>query len=155
MIRPGAATVVVAVEIRRIRMRRLGLLVSLVVMALMGLVALGPTTSTRAQDATPLAGGLEVEVAPGVTSGTVPPVPGESPAATLARFRFASQASYTVFPGPRMGILYVEAGELVFYMDAPVPVMRGVAPEAPVEVIAANTQVTLGPGDYLILRPNM
>jgi hypothetical protein len=53
-----------------------------------------------------------------------------------------------------MAIGHVEAGELVVSMDGAVSVIRGVAPEAPVEIIAANAQFTPGPGDSRTVPPH-
>jgi hypothetical protein len=54
-------------------MRRFGLLLSVVALALLSLVWLTPPAITHAQDAMPLEGGLAFEIAPGVTAGILTP----------------------------------------------------------------------------------
>ena len=79
-------------------MRRFGLVLSLVALVLTRLVALGPTAGTRAQDATPLAGGLPLEIAPGVTADLLPT--SQDPP-SLYRIRFAPGVTYEIEPVPR------------------------------------------------------
>ena len=58
----------------------------------------GPTAGTRAQDATPLAGGLPFEIAPGVTADLLPT--SQDPP-SLYRIRFAPGVTYEIEPVPR------------------------------------------------------
>jgi hypothetical protein len=133
-------------------MRRFGLLLSVIAFVLMGLVALGSTTTTRAQEATPLAGGLPFEIAPGVTADILPT--SDDPP-SLYRVRFAPGVIYELEVSPAVSLVYVEAGSLVLHLDAPLTVMRGGETDVPGESIAADAEVTLEPGDYTVFPPNV
>jgi hypothetical protein len=139
-------------------MRRLGLLVSLLVVALLGLGSLAPITSTRAQDATPLAGELEVKIDEGVTFGIVPTTPLATAPASAFRLRFAPGAVWErpadAMDEPVVSIVYVEAGTLVFRSTGPLMVMRAGQNDAPAESFAADTDVTLSVGDSTVLGLN-
>jgi hypothetical protein len=137
---------------RRGIMHRFGLLVSVVAVMLLGLVALGLTSTTRAQDATSLAGDLPFEIAPGVSADILPP--SEDPP-SLYRVRFAPGVTYELEPLPVIDLVYAEAGTLTLRLDAPVTVVRAGETNMPGEPIAADTEFTLGSGDYAVFPPNM
>ena len=67
-----AATLVAAQNEGRVNVRHYGFVLSVIAMVLLGLVGLGSTGATWAQEATPLAGGLPFELAPGVTADILP-----------------------------------------------------------------------------------
>jgi hypothetical protein len=138
--------------VRRVIVRRFGLVLSLIALVLAGLVALGATAGTRAQDATPLAGGLPFEIAPGVTTDLLP-TSQDSP--SLYRIRFAPGVTYEVEPTPAIDLVYGEAGTLTLRLDAPVTVVRAGETDAPGEPIAADTEFTLNAGDYSVFPPNV
>jgi quercetin dioxygenase-like cupin family protein len=133
-------------------MRPFGLVLSVIAFVLLSLVALGSTVTTRAQEATPLAGGLPFEIAPGVTADILPA--SEDPP-SLYRIRFAPGVVYELEVSPAVSLVYVEAGTLVLRLDAPLTVTRAGETDAPGEAIAADTEVTLGPGDYTVFPPNV
>jgi hypothetical protein len=128
------------------------LLLAIVAIALLGLIGIDPTAATRAQDATPLAGGLGLEIAPGVTAGLIPT---REDAPPLFRIRFAPGVSYEEEPAPVVRLIYGEVGTLHLRLDLPVTVVRAGATDAPGESIAADTEFTLNAGDYTVYPPNV
>ena len=142
-------------------MRRLAVLVSVIAVALVGLVALGSRSIAIAQDATPAAG----MAAEGITFepvafavGVAAPDPadlfvvrlGLDPGATLP-----IEAS-----DPTAGMLVVEAGTFTVRVEGPVTVTRGAGLQAALataeatgdlgavnETVAAGQEVTLAAGD--------
>lgn len=143
-------------------MRRIARLITILVV-LVGLALTGrPGPAAIAQEGTPVPGGF---VAPeGVTfepiamgrAEAVPPAPADF---VLIRVRFAPGATFAVDPSdPGLAIIYVEAGTLTFRPTAPIVVTRAAAMATPgamaEERVAADTEVTLGPGDALIGPPN-
>ena len=54
-----------------------------------------------------------------------------------------------------VSLVYVEAGTLILRLDAPLTVMRAGETDVPGEPIAADAEVTLGPGDYTVFPPQV
>jgi len=133
-------------------MRRVALFMSLVAVTMLGVVLLTPTRTTHAQDATPLAGDLPFAIAPGVTADLLPTL--EDPP-SLYRVRFAPGVIYDLEPQPVIDLVYGEAGTLTLRLDAPATVVRAGATDTPGEPIAAETEFTLGAGDYSVFPPNI
>jgi hypothetical protein len=152
MVAPAVIKSVMAENVRRVSMRRFVLLLSVSAIVLLGLIALGSASTTRAQDATPLAGGLPFEIAPGVTADILPPL--EDPP-SLYRVRFAPGVTYKLESSPAISLVYVEAGTLVQHLDGPVTVVRAGATDAPGEPMAADAEVTLSAGDYTTVPPEV
>ena len=89
--------------------------------------ALGLALATRrpgasAQDATPFAGELGLELGPGMTAGLIP---AREDAPALFRIRFAPDAAYDEEPAPVVRLLTSEAGTLPVRLDLPVTVAHG------------------------------
>ena len=133
-------------------MRRFGQLLSLTAIVLVGFATLGPAVTTRAQEATPLAGALPFEIAPGV-SADILPTSVDPP--SLYRVRFAPGTVYDLEASPAISLVYVEAGTVVLRLDAPLTIVRAGATDMPGEPIAAETEVTLEPGDYTVFPPQV
>ena len=147
-----AATLVAAQNEGRVYLRHYGFVLSVIAMVLLGLVGLGSAGATRAQEATPLAGGLPFELAPGVTADILPT--SEDPP-SLYRIRFTPGVVYELEVSPAASLVYVEAGTLVLRLGAPLTVTRAGQTDAPGEQIAAGVEVTVGRGDYTVLPPNV
>ena len=146
------ATLVAAQNEGRVNVRHYGFVLSVIAMVLLGLVGLGSTGATWAQEATPLAGGLPFELAPGVTADILPT---SKDPPSLYRIRFAPGVVYELEVSPAVSLVYVEAGTLVLRLDAPLTVTRAGQTDTPGEPIAAGVEVTLGEGDYTVLPPNV
>ncbi len=132
-------------------MRRTSFLLSVAVVALLGLLAaarLGPVSV--AQEGTPPPGGFEI--APGVTAEALAFAAGQEEP-SLYRLTFAPGVTYLVAPSPAINLVYGEAGALIFTLDAPVTVTRAGATDMPGEAVAADTAFTLAAGDYAVLPP--
>ena len=125
---------------------------SVIVVLVAGLMTLtcgmlGPV-STGAQESTPPAATIGVEIAPGVMFDLAPS--SEDPP-SLYRLRFAPGATLTFAGDPAISLVYVEFGALSLAMDATVRDTRPDAASGDEE--DADTAVTLGQGDYLVLPP--
>jgi len=101
--------------------------------------------STGAQESTPVADMIGVEIAPGVTFELV--ASSEDPP-SLYRLRIAPEATLSFAGDPAISLVYVESGALSLQMDAPVSDARPDAASGD-EVDA----VTLSQGDYFVLPP--
>jgi hypothetical protein len=108
---------------------------------------LGPV-STRAQESTPVAETIGVEIAPGVTFDLMPA--SEDPP-SLYRLRFAPGATLSFVDDPAISLVYVESGALSLALDAAVSDAR---PEAASEDEEdAGSALELSQGDYFVLPP--
>ena len=108
---------------------------------------LGPV-STDAQEGTPQAEMIGVEIASGVTFELVPS--SEDPP-SLYRLRLAPGATLSFVGDPAISLVYVESGELTLQMDAEVSDARPDAPSEDEE--DANPAVMVNLGDYFVLPP--
>ena len=107
---------------------------------------LGPV-STRAQESTPAAETIAVEIAPGVTFDLMPA--SEDPP-SLYRLRFAPGANLSFVDDPAISLVYVESGTLSLELDAAVSDAR---PDASSDEEEASSALQLSEGDYLVLPP--
>lgn len=152
-------------------MRRLSLLVSLVAVALLGLVVVSrPTPGALGQEATPTGEEFAFEGVSfeplAVTTGLTLPSPGDL---VLVRIGLEPGAVLPSDPSdPSLAMVLVETGELTVQLDAPVAVTRAgsfapalataeaggefIAPEA---TVAAGEAVTLQAGDVAFLPANV
>ena len=154
-------------------MRRFAIPVSVLAVALLGLLAAGrPGLGAVAQDATPAA----EEFAPpaGVTFeplgfGRAEELPTAPAELLLARFTIDPGAGFPIEEDdPTVALVYVEAGALTIRVEAPIRVVRaatiaafatpGAAEEGAVpapEEVAAGTEFTLEAGDSAVFPPNV
>jgi hypothetical protein len=107
---------------------------------------IGPV-STRAQESTPVAEPVGVEVAPGVTFDLIRAL--EDPP-SLYRLRFAPGATLSFVDDPAISLVYVELGALSLELDAAVSDAR---PEASSGEEDAASALQLSQGDYFVLPP--
>lgn len=105
---------------------------------------LGPL-STGAQESTPGADMIGVEIAPGVTFELV--ASSEDPP-SLYRLRVAPGATLSFAGDPAISLVYVESGALSLQMDVPVSDARSDTASG-----ADEDAVTLSQGDYFVLPP--
>jgi hypothetical protein len=140
-------------------MRRFLPLVSVVVIALIGVVAFGAQSSAGAQDATPvieaMAEGVTVEE---LAVGSVPSYPLLPADIALYRVQIAPGGRIVTPPDDAgLGLVYVESGTLVARRTVAAVVTRGAAMATPgaqaQEEIPANTEVTLRAGDFYLAPP--
>jgi hypothetical protein len=122
------------------------------VILIAGLIAttcgmLGPV-STRAQESTPAAEAIGVEVAPGVTFDLLPS--SEDPP-SLYRLRFAPGAILGFVDDPAISLVYVESGALSLELDAAVSDARADADSGDEE--DTDAVLELSQGDYFVLPP--
>ena len=104
--------------------------------------------STGAQESTPAAETIGVEIAPGVTFDLMPA--SEDPP-SLYRLRFAPGATLSFVDDPAISLVYVESGALSLALDAAVSDAR---PEAASEDEEdAASALELSQGDYFVLPP--
>jgi hypothetical protein len=133
-------------------MRRFGLLLSVVVVALLGLGVLGSPTSTRAQEGTPAAESFEF--APGVVGYPLAFAEGQE-GPVLYRVTVAPGA---ILAGgqidPAISLVSVEAGAVRVTIAAPVAITRGGGAGTP-EIVAAGTEFTAEVGDYFVTPPSV
>jgi hypothetical protein len=108
---------------------------------------LGPV-STGAQESTPAAETIGVEIAPGVTFDLMPA--SEDPP-SLYRLRFAPGASLSFVDDPAISLVYMESGALSLELDAAVSDARPEASSGDEE--EADSALQLSEGDYLVLPP--
>jgi hypothetical protein len=133
-------------------MRRFGLLLSRIALALLGLVVLGSTTSTRAQQGTPAAESFEF--APGVVGYPLAFAEGQD---IPALYRVTVAPGAVLAGGqidPSIGLVSVEAGVLRAIIAAPVAITRGGGAGTP-EIVAAGTEFTAEAGDYFVTPPSV
>ncbi len=109
---------------------------------------LSVATITGAQESTPPAETTEIEIAPGVAFGLVPP--SEDPPA-LYRLRLAVGATLAFADDPAISLVYVESGTLALQLNTPVSDAR--PDETAADTDAADTPVTVQQGDYFVLPP--
>ena len=142
-------------------MRRFLPLVSVAIVALIGLVALGARPGVGAQEATPVTEavfeGVTVEPLAGGSVPAYPPLPADF---ILVRARIAPGGRIAVPAGdPSLALNYVESGTLISLNTAPVVVVRGAAMATPgaqaQEQLPANTEVTLQAGDSFVGPPGV
>ena len=104
--------------------------------------------STGAQESTPTAETIGVEIAPGVTFELMPA--SEDPP-SLYRLRFAPGATLSFVDDPAISLVYVESGALSLALDAAVSDAR---PEAAIEEEEdTGSALELSQGDYFVLPP--
>jgi hypothetical protein len=108
---------------------------------------LGPA-STGAQESTPTAGAIGVEIAPGVTFELMPA--SEDPP-SLYRLRFAPGATLAFVDDPAISLVYVESGALSLQLRAAVSDARPEASSG--DEADADKALTLSQGDYFVLPP--
>lgn len=146
-------------------MRRFAVLVSVLPVALLGIIALSGHSHAVAQAATP---GLGTSVSQGVTFVSLAlatelalPSTGD---VFVTRFTFEPGTGFPAAPGdPSYSLAIVESGELTFRMDGAVVVTRAAALEAATgeaeaggafapatEAVAAGQEVTLQAGDTAV-----
>jgi hypothetical protein len=140
-------------------MRRLGPLVAVSILLLIGLVALAAGPGAGAQDATPATElGVEGVTVEPLAAGPVPAYPPLPAEIALARVRIAP-GSRIVTPAddPGLSLVYVESGTVVLRRTVANVVTRGAAMATPgadaQEQIPTNTEVTLGAGDFYVAPP--
>jgi hypothetical protein len=107
----------------------------------------GPV-STWAQESTPAAATIGVEIAPGVTFDLMPA--SEDPP-SLYRLRFAPGATLSFVDDPAISLVYVESGALSLLLDAAVSDARPEAASGDEE--NAESVLELSQGDYFVLPP--
>ena len=108
---------------------------------------LGPG-STGAQESTPAAETIGVEIAPGVTFDLMPA--SEDPP-SLYRLRFAPGAILSFVDDPAISLVYVESGALSLALDAAVSDARPEAASGDEE--EAGSELELSQSDYFVLPP--
>jgi hypothetical protein len=123
-----------------------------IVILIAGLTALtcgmhGPV-STGAQESTPAAEAIGVEVGPGVTFELMPA--SEDPP-SLYRLRFAPGATLSFVDDPAISLVYVESGALSLALDAAVSDARPDADSG--DEADADAALELSQGDYFVLPP--
>lgn len=156
-------------------MRRVSVLLSVLVVALLGLVgAFAATGGVIAQEGTPPAEefappeGVRFEPLAFGRAETLPSAPAEL---ALVRFGLDPGAGFPIEAGdPSIALAYVESGTFTFRMEGPIQVIRGAAmaemtaafatpgaepAEPEPEEIPAGTEFTLGPGDSALFPPNV
>jgi hypothetical protein len=150
-------------------MRRVTVVGVAVALVLAGWFALGRLSdATGAQQGTPPGGASEPSEGLAFALlgvGTADELP--APPADLALFRLMLEPG-VVLPldpaDPSASLLYVESGTLSLRVDAPLTVRRASTAATPVagagdegeparEPVAAGTEVTLGPGDSVVISP--
>jgi hypothetical protein len=134
-------------------MRKLASLLSVVV-----LVVVSMGMSISAQEASPPAAPMgppdSFEIAPGVVADNMVFVEGaEAPVAY--RLTFEPGVVYPVEPGPNLELGYMESGNLVMTLDAPVTVRQANDPQGEGEMYDAGSEFTLEAGDFLVLQPGV
>ena len=128
-------------------MHRVSVLLSLVVVALVGLLASGRITpGTVAQEATPAAGELVPEL---LGHGLPSAAPGYD--LSLYRVTFGAGAAVPPHTHPGASVVYVETGTFAFTpLEGEARLVRaGATPEAEGEPLAHGTEVVLEAGDAL------
>ena len=160
---------VTARDVRRVIMRRFGVLLSLIVIVLFGSLALHPPPVVIAQEATPgaeefMPEGVSFEPLAGATELALPST-GEL---FLARVTIEPGAGFPIDPGdPSYALVFIERGELTIRVDGPLTVTRAGALSAAMgeeeaggtfapemETIPADQDVTIGVGDSVLFPPN-
>jgi hypothetical protein len=133
-------------------MRRFGLLLTLVGVALVGTFALQTPSGAIAQEATPAPG-------EGVTFEALAAAPGIALPATgdlsIARISFAPGTVFPIFAGDlTYGLAVIESGELTIRPGRPLVITRAGAPgTTATEEIAAGQEVTVRAGDTVLFPP--
>ncbi len=128
-------------------MGRCGIVILIAGLTTLGCGMLGPF-STWAQESTPAAETIGVEIAPGVTFDLLPS--SEDPP-SLYRLRFAPGASLAFVDDPAISLVYVESGALSLALRAAVSDARPDAASGEDE--AADSALELSQGDYFVLPP--
>jgi quercetin dioxygenase-like cupin family protein len=146
---------VAAQDVRRIIMRRLSVLLSLLGVVLLGVLALPAQPVAVAQEATPA---MEEMMPEGVifelvslTTGVDLASPGD-----LLVFQVGLEPGSTlpVDPTPGQGVFLVGSGSLTVQVDGEVRVTRGGAVDA-MEAVTAGEAVTLEAGDIAYIPANV
>jgi hypothetical protein len=106
------------------------------------------SVSTGAQESTPTAEAIGVEIGPGVTFDLMPA--SEDPP-SLYRLRFAPGATLSFVDDPAISLVYVESGTLSLELNAAISDARPEASSA--EETDAGSALQLSEGDYLVLPP--
>jgi quercetin dioxygenase-like cupin family protein len=157
---------VVAVDIRRVIMRRFHVLLSLMVVVLLGVLTLQAQSAAIAQEATPPAEELEGVTFESLGFGTAEELPAAPAVLQLFRVTLDPGASIPAEEGsPNIVLLYVESGSLTIQIESPLQVTRAATIEAFAtpgaveegadlgpEEVAAGTEVTLEAGDSVVLQ---
>ena len=104
--------------------------------------------STGAQESTPAAETIGVEIAPGVTFDLMPA--SEDPP-SLYRLHFAPGATLSFVDDPAISLVYVESGALSLVLDAAVSDARPEAASGDEE--EAGSALELSQSDYFVLPP--
>jgi quercetin dioxygenase-like cupin family protein len=157
---------VVAVDIRRVIMRRFHVLLSLMVVVLLGVLTLQAQSAAIAQEATPPAEELEGVTFEPLGFGTAEELPAAPAVLQLFRVTLDPGASIPAEEGsPNIVLLYVESGSLTIQIESPLQVTRAATIEAFAtpgaveegadlgpEEVAAGTEVTLEAGDSVVLQ---
>jgi quercetin dioxygenase-like cupin family protein len=163
-----ATTSVAVADIRRVIMRRLSVLPSLLVVVLLGALALHAQPIAIAQEATPGAfteGGITFEPLAFAAEVTLP----ASNEFSIARLSFDPGAGFPIEEGdPTYGLAVIESGELTVRADGPLMVTRagalaaaiseemaGGTPTPASEEIAGGQEVTLAAGDAVLFPPHV
>lgn len=134
-------------------MRRLTSVLSVLAMFMVSF-----TAAIAAQEASPPAAPMDMptsfELAPGVVADNVIFAEGaESPASY--RLTFAAGVIYEVMPSPNLEVVYMESGSMVLTLDMGVTVFQLGDTEGAGEHFAADTEITLEAGDYLVMQPGV
>jgi hypothetical protein len=128
-------------------MRRCAIVILVAGLMMLTSGTLGPV-STRAQESTPAAEVLGVEVAPGVTFDLLPS--SEDPP-SLYRLRFAPGATLAFVDDPAISLVYVESGALSLALRAAVSDARPDASSG--DEADTDSALELSQGDYFVLPP--
>jgi quercetin dioxygenase-like cupin family protein len=149
------AKLVAAQDVRRINMRRLSVLLSLLGVVLLGVLALHVQPVAVAQEATPA---MEEMMPEGVIFELVSLTTGvdlASPADLLV-FQVGLEPGTVlpVDPTPGQGVFLVGSGSLTVQVDGEVRVTRGGAVDA-MEAVSAGEAVTLEAGDIAYIPANV
>jgi hypothetical protein len=140
-------------------MRRFVPLGAVIIVLLLGLVARDARPDAGAQEATPATAAMEEGItAELLATGPVPAYPPLPAEIALYRLRIAP-GGRIVTPGDdlALGLVAVESGTVVIRRTVAGVVTRGAVLATPGaqadEAVPANTEITLGPGDFYVAPP--
>jgi glyoxylate utilization-related uncharacterized protein len=122
---------------------------------LFGLIAGGGVlTGAVAQDASPPAGPPPggFEIAPGVMAEAIAFAEGREDPSVYC-LTFEPGVTYMIQESQALEVAYVESGSLTLTLSVPVTIGQVAAPDMEGETVAANTEVVVEAGEYLVLPP--
>jgi hypothetical protein len=134
-------------------MRKIAGLVSIVFV-----LALSMVTGISAQDATPPSEPMgppeSFEIAPGVVADSMIFTEGQD-SPTIYRLHFDAGVTYEVAPSGNLELVYMESGSLMMTLDASVTVGTVGDVETGGILAPANTEFTLGTGQFVVMQPGV